>query len=526
MLAGSVAAQTQVLDLDTTGSSNPHNFCVVNNQLYFAASTPAAGDEIHRLSPNHSHVQIADINPGSDGCFPAYLTKHNQQLYFIAQNGSDGNQLWRYVPPAAPEMLSNGNPTNLFTGNPTFTDSLVGWNGGLVYSMNDQQFLVGDEPWWFAPNDEHFLLADIGTGFTGSAPRNFRVFNNRLYFSAQNANNGLELWEFDGVSVPALLADINPGPNDALLTQQQEQGLVVHNNRMYFTAQNGTNGYELWYVDDAGQVDMIELNPNGDAFPLGITSMNDHVYFTATDSSGARQLWRLESNDVPVSVGGISTTRLRTFGNRLYFLHDDGVHGLELWQSDGTSAPEMVADINPGPGDAFGLSSLTVNKMLAYYREKLYFVADNGINGSELWVYDGENAATMVADLNPGSASSHPLNLLPYNGSLYFTADDGTTGRELWYFTDTTSTGIHTPHAQGQPQAQLYPNPANSYVTISAQQEIEVVQLVDLNGKVLHTIQNPGKNCKLSLEQVPAGIYLVALFTPKGVSHYKVLKHQ
>ena len=37
-----------------------------------------------------------------------------------------------------------------------------------------------------------------------------------------------------------------------------------------------------------------------------------------------------------------------------------------------------------------------------------------------------------VFDIFPGSSSSSPSNLIAFNGNLFFSANDGTSGRELW----------------------------------------------------------------------------------------------
>jgi trimeric autotransporter adhesin len=71
----------------------------------------------------------------------------------------------------------------------------------------------------------------------------------------------------------------------------------------------------------------------------------------------------------------------------------------------------------------------------------LFFVAQDAVNGSELWKSDGSaGSATRVADINPGSFSSDPEQLIPVNGGVLFTADDGSSGRELWR-SDGTSAG-------------------------------------------------------------------------------------
>ena len=62
---------------------------------------------------------------------------------------------------------------------------------------------------------------------------------------------------------------------------------------------------------------------------------------------------------------------------------------------------------------------------------ELYFSARRPQNGRELWATNG-NAATMVKDLLPGIDSGSPRELTRFRGTVYFTANDGLRGRELW----------------------------------------------------------------------------------------------
>jgi ELWxxDGT repeat protein len=70
----------------------------------------------------------------------------------------------------------------------------------------------------------------------------------------------------------------------------------------------------------------------------------------------------------------------------------------------------------------------------------VFFQADDGIDGTELWKTDGTTGGTvLVQDICPGACSGDPNYLTNFNGALYFEAYDGTEWA-LWR-SDGTSTG-------------------------------------------------------------------------------------
>jgi ELWxxDGT repeat protein len=204
-------------------------------------------------------------------------------------------------------------------------------------------------------------------------------------------------------------------------------------------------GSGLWTTDGTAAGTRLILPIPGD--PYELTVFDGALYFFAGGyplNGGPEQppqaLWRSDGTpagtrivktiDPPHEsevVGGLLLPELTVAGGHLFFRADDGVHGAELWATDGT--PEgtvMVKDVHPGPASSFPGS-------LAAAGGRLYFAATDGEHGVEFWQSDGTAEGTvMVQDIVPGPAPSNPEQLTGADGLLYFTADDGVHGREPW----------------------------------------------------------------------------------------------
>jgi ELWxxDGT repeat protein len=117
----------------------------------------------------------------------------------------------------------------------------------------------------------------------------------------------------------------------------------------------------------------------------------------------------------------------------LWFTADDGVFGTEIWRSNGTeSGTFMVKDIVQG-------FSFPTHLIAAPGR--LYFNLNFSGLGEELWTSDGAEAGTMIVkDIRPGSASSNPNFHCNLGATLLFSANAPNLGHELWK-TDGTEAG-------------------------------------------------------------------------------------
>ena len=175
-----------------------------------------------------------------------------------------------------------------------------------------------------------------------------------------------------------------------------------------------------------GQLCLVaDIDPKVNDGPesYGLTTFNDKIYFggklPGTDQTA---LWSLDPDNGILKVESDVIQKpyyLTIFQNKLYFFARDEAHGYELWSFDGTHA-KLEADIYPGPDGSVAPPSYD-GVGIVEFDNKIYFSANDGVHGEELWSFDG-TTASMVADIMPGLESSSPLGMTVYNNQLFFGA--------------------------------------------------------------------------------------------------------
>ena len=298
------------------------------------------------------------------------------------------------------------------------------------------------------------MVRDIAPGSLSSNPAGLTAFNGSVYFAASEPTTGRELWVTDGTSVGThLVKDIRETPTEILVTSDSSPAeLTVFGGLLYFIASDVEHGRELWVTDGTSEGTQIvsDLWPGQPgSSPHGLAVMGGSLYFFAAAPGSPYGLFRLAPgafnpvllrNFVPASTGGrfpfeVPPFGLTAAGSIAFFTASDGIHGAELWKTDGTpDGTVMVRDINPS-GNSFPA-------ILAGAQGRVFFAANDGVTGQELWTSDGTLAGTvLVRDLVPGPGSSNPLALGMLGGSLLFFASDPAQQKAVLWKTDGTFMG-------------------------------------------------------------------------------------
>src|SRR5690606_22884587 len=116
-------------------------------------------------------------------------------------------------------------------------------------------------------------------------------------------------------------------------------------------------------------------------------------------------------------------------GGFVYFAADNGTDGVQLWRSDGTPTGTTVVHDVAGEGVS-GAPRVALAKVL--------FTGVTAAAGAEPWVSDGTTTTNLV-DINVGVGNSSPREFVAVGGLAFFRANAGS-DNELWT-TDGTTVG-------------------------------------------------------------------------------------
>jgi len=421
------------------------------------------------------------INPYVDGSNPNGFTKlSNGKVLFQASSGTNNAELWitdgttagtTLVKEIRAGLTSAGSNPNGFTE----------LNNGQVLFQASSSY--DDAELWITDGTSvgTQLLRVINPYVEGSNPNGFtELSNGKVLFQASSGHNNAELWITDGTTAgTTLVKEIRAGLTSA---GSNPNGFTeLNNGKVLFQADDGINGTELWVTDgtSVGTQLLRVINPYVDGSnPNGFTKLsNGKVLFQASSGTNNAELWITDGTTAGTTLvkeirAGLTSAGSNPNGfielnnGQVLFQADDGINGTELWITDGTSVgTTLLRVINPyvEGSNPNGFTKLSNGKVL--------FQASSGHNNAELWITDGTTAGTtLVKEIRAGltSAGSNPNGFTELsNGQVLFQADDGINGNELW-ITDGTSVGTtllkhinNVPSNPDYPELSMGSNPAN-----------------------------------------------------------------
>jgi ELWxxDGT repeat protein len=186
--------------------------------------------------------------------------------------------------------------------------------------------------------------------------------------------------------------------------------------------------------------DINTASASGNASVSAHVELGNIVLFSLDDGIHGLELWSTDGTpagtrlvrDINPGAASSNPTQFTLLNNALYFWADDGTNGMELWRSDGTTnGTAIVADIGPGAAGFGGI--ITNGRPITTFAGVLYFMADDQQSGQEPWRSDGTRAGTYrLADVLPGASGSEPVDFTIAGSHLFLAANDGVHGRELW----------------------------------------------------------------------------------------------
>lgn len=190
LLAADIGLVDDLNVLQSAGASDPGEFVVINDVMYFTATTPTLGRELWRTDGTSAGTSLVrDISPGSSYSQPAFLTNVGGTLYFTADDGVHGRELWKSSGTAATTVLVKDIQPGAGSGMIT-EEQIVKAGSHIYFPANDG--VHGQELWSTdGTSAGTVMVEDIRSGGS-SYPRSLTNVQGTLFFSATDPAHGRE----------------------------------------------------------------------------------------------------------------------------------------------------------------------------------------------------------------------------------------------------------------------------------------------------------------------------------------------
>ncbi|BCY28963.1 T9SS type A sorting domain-containing protein [Flavobacterium okayamense] len=536
----------QVADIWTgTNNSSPRDFVEYNDEIYFRA-TNQYQTELYKSNGSVGNIQLVKNINGGASSVPTPLFVFNNLLFFKATTTAEGEELW----------ITDG--TEL--GTIMLKDIWLGNASSQVFETPNplKQYFIKNSELYFTARDQPaaFSLWKTDGTSTGTVKvfdpvgfvfgNEFIEFNGKWYFTGRNTDAmNPELYVTDGTEAGTnLFAEINPNTSNTLAAGSNPRHFQVYDGYLYFAADNGTIGEELYRTDGITVELVADIFPNNlnpafgkSSSPNSFYIFNNDLYFVAnTYDAGlnqilGRELFRYNTTEglvfikdiFPGNLNGSLTYERNYFfelNNELYFAACDGSNGTnvyEIYKTDGTNSGTVKVVDYSALGNTSFSSGLINSKQYTIINNRMYF--NHG--SQQIWVTDGSNSGTQqLTNTGLPNVPISNLNFKPIslNNSIYFGANSASSGVELWKLTETALS--NSDFDLGDNKNFIYPNPTKDVINIDIQNNDVITEIYDVSGKlILKSIDK-----KIDISHLNNGVYFLRLTYDNTYQVHKIIK--
>lgn len=538
-LTGHLIAHSQILVKDinpepTIGSvTDKFNMVELNGKAYFNADDGVHAMELWVTDGTEAGTQLVkDINTTAsfggvnfDGVFEQWTpVALNGKIYFPASGTGTGIELWVSDGTEEGTQLLHDirtiEPNSSYTGGHNYNNFFV--HGGYIwFSAVDNDFYTG---LWRTDGTSAgtTLVKQIISGNIDMS--SLTAFDGKVWFVC---NNGL--WSSDGTEIGTQLIQ-----SFQSITYGRPNELVVFDNELYFAADNGSQGKELCKINSQGDLGVLDVIPGADGvIPRQMVVYNDKIYFVGYDSVHSDELW--------MSDGTIAGTEMVTeinpngnsyinfpqaayeplfiYNDELWFSAWDDAHGRELWHSDGTAAgTERYTDLTDANAGS------TPSKFVIH-DNKLFFSANYQSEGRQLHSYDATNDElnTYWQD-GDNDLACCTGKMFSTAGELYMPGNydfNDVIRDELYKLGSTPSTILINHHTSS---VQAFPSPTKGEVRITTQGlELPLhAKIMNTSGQLCDEFLVTSKDQSINIYSLSHGLYNIVIKDSAG--KYQLLR--
>jgi ELWxxDGT repeat protein len=404
-----------IKDINNSGSSDPDELTAMSGKLYFRAQGGGKGRELWTSDGTAAGThRVKDIRPGPRGSSPSELTVVGGLLFFSADDGAHGQELW----------VSDGTAS----GTRLVEDVHPGPGGSYpseLVAVRGELWFLADGIWVSNGTEQGtHALASLPSGMSlDAAPA---AYKGRIYFGLDLCGGDVcasdGLWRSDGTTAGTKQFHFEA---DHIYPQEiaRTTSLLYWTDSDGLNVSNGTKASTQRLLSSRA----FGLTRVGQTMFFGDRDLDDNggLWITDGTAGGTKELAEFES--VP--------SRLALVGGKVFFsATGDELQPRALHSSNGTSqGTEAVQGCCPDHAEPIFIAG--VGGVAYFSASDRSTCADGSCDDRELWRSNGTDAGTFeVADIRPGVDSSTPQFLVNVGGALFFTADDGVHGRELWRY--------------------------------------------------------------------------------------------